>query len=99
MTDQSKLQNLQKVLKKYGQTRLLAFWDRLDPARQEGLLAQIGQLDFVQLDRWRTEFVMNAAPFKLPVKLLPSPFYTHQPGDTGQRGKYEQAHQLGDKLI
>ncbi|MGA2069812.1 MAG: UDPGP type 1 family protein [Sedimentisphaerales bacterium] len=99
MIDQSELQNLQKVLKKYGQSHLLAFWDRLDPARQERLAAQIGQLDFVQLDRWRAEFVMSAAPFKLPVKLSPAPFYTHQPGDAGQRVKYDQARQIGDKLI
>jgi UDP-N-acetylglucosamine/UDP-N-acetylgalactosamine diphosphorylase len=99
MTDQSELQNLQKVLKKYGQTHLLAFWAQLDPARQGWLLAQIGQLDFVQLDRWRAEFVMNTAPFKLPVNLAPAPFYAHQPGDAGQRGKYDQARQLGDKLI
>ena len=77
MTDQSELQNLQKVLKKYGQTCLLAFWDRLDPARQARLFAQIGQLDFIQLDQWRTEFVMNTAPFKLPGKLSPAPFYAH----------------------
>lgn len=99
MTDQSEFQNLQKVLKKYGQAHLLAFWARLDPARQERLMAQIGQLDLVQLDRWREEFVLNASPFKLPDKLSPAPFYAHQPGDGGQREKYGRARQLGDKLI
>ncbi len=99
MTDQSELQNLQKVLKKYEQAHLLAFWDRLDPVRQKWLLAQIGQLDFTQLDRWREEFVMNAAPFKLPANLSPAPCYTPQPDNAEQRGKYDKARQLGDKLI
>jgi UDP-N-acetylglucosamine/UDP-N-acetylgalactosamine diphosphorylase len=99
MIDQNKLQNLKTVLKSYGQSHILAFWSRLDPARQAWLLTQVNQLDFAQLDTWREEFVMNASPFKLPGKLAPAPFYSQQPGDAGQRGKYDQAHQLGDKLI
>jgi UDP-N-acetylglucosamine/UDP-N-acetylgalactosamine diphosphorylase len=42
---------------------------------------------------------MNNAPFKLPDKLAPAPFYAHQPSDAGQRGKYEQARLLGDRVI
>ena len=45
MVARIELQNLKNVLKKYGQTHLLAFLDRLDPARQENLLAQISQND------------------------------------------------------
>ena len=99
MIDQNKLQKLKTVLKNYGQSHILTFWDRLDPARQDRFFAQINQLDFAQLDRWREEFVLNASPFKLPDKLVPAPFYAQQPGDAGQRGKYDQARQLGDKLI
>ncbi|MGB7583066.1 MAG: UDPGP type 1 family protein [Sedimentisphaerales bacterium] len=99
MIDQNKLQKLKTVLKNYGQSHILTFWDRLDPARQDRFFAQINQLDFAQLDRWREEFVLNASPFKLLGKLVPAPFYAHQPSDAGQRGKYDQARQLGDKLI
>ena len=56
-------------------------------------------MDFAQLDRWRKEFVLTAAPFKLPDKLAPAPFYTNQPSNADQRGKYDQARQLGEKLI
>jgi UDP-N-acetylglucosamine/UDP-N-acetylgalactosamine diphosphorylase len=99
MTDQNKLQKLKTVLKKYGQSHILTFCDRLDPARQGRFFAQLNQMDFAQLDRWREEFVLNASPFKLPGKLAPAPFYAQQPGDAEQRGKYDQARQLGDKLI
>ena len=74
MIDQNKLQNLKIALRKYGQDHLLAFWDRLDPVRQGQLIAQINQLDFAQLDRWREEFVLNTSPFKLPDKLAPLRF-------------------------
>jgi UDP-N-acetylglucosamine/UDP-N-acetylgalactosamine diphosphorylase len=99
MIDQNTLQNLRIVLKNYDQSHILAFCDQLDPARQGRLLAQIAQMDFAQLDRWRKEFVLTATPFKLPDKLAPAPFYHHQPSDAGQRVKYDQAHQLGEKLI
>ncbi len=74
MTDQNKLQKLKTVLKKNGQSHILAFWDRLDRARQGRLFAQINQLDFAQLNRWREEFVLNTSPFKLPDKLAPPRF-------------------------
>jgi UDP-N-acetylglucosamine/UDP-N-acetylgalactosamine diphosphorylase len=99
MIDQNKLQKMKNTLKKYGQSHILAFWDRLEPARQGELLAQIDQMDFAQLDRWKEEFVLNTSPFKLPDKLAPAPVYTHQPGNVDQRAKYDKARQLGDKLI
>ena len=99
MIDQTTLKNLKNVLKKYGQTHLLAFWDRLNAARKEILLAQISQLDFAQIDRWRTEFVLNAAPFKLPAGVAPAPSYPTQPADNALRQKYEHARRLGEKLI
>lgn len=98
MTDQSKLQELRKLLKKYGQSHILAFWNRLDPAGQSRLVARISGLDFAQLDSWRAEFVMNTSPFKLPAKLAPAPFYTNQP-TSANRSKYDKASQLGNKLI
>jgi UDP-N-acetylglucosamine/UDP-N-acetylgalactosamine diphosphorylase len=99
MIAQTKLENLKNVLKKYGQTHLLAFWDRLDPARQENLLAQISRLDLAQLDHWRSHYVLNPDLAQLPPNLAPAPSYAPQPTDPAQRRKYEQARQLGDKLI
>jgi UDP-N-acetylglucosamine/UDP-N-acetylgalactosamine diphosphorylase len=99
MKDKNTLQKIKTVLKKYGQSHILAFWDRLDPTRQSRLLAQINQIDFAQLDCWRDEFVLNTAPFKLPDRLAPAPFYTHQPSDAGQKSNYDKARQLGDKLL
>jgi len=99
MAARTELKNLKNVLKKYGQTHLLAFWDRLDSTRQENLLAQISQLDFAQIDRWRTDFVLNPATVQLPDNLTPAPSYTPQPTDPAQRRKYDQARQLGKDLI
>ena len=99
MVNQIKLQKLKNVLKKYGQTHLLAFWDHLDPARQENLLAQISRLDFDQLTCWRNDFVLKDSPFKLPANLTSAPSYPPQPQSETERRKYEQASKLGEKLI
>ncbi len=96
MADQS---ILKKVLKKYGQSHLLAFWDRLDSARQEKLLAQLEQLDFTQIDRWRRDFVLNTTHTGLPADIAPAPSYPLQTLDDSQHRKYDEARQLGAKLI
>ena len=99
MTDQFQLQKLRKVLKKYGQSHLLDFWDRIDPVRQEKLFAQLKALDFALIDRWRRDFVLNSASAALPADIAPAPYYPLQPLDDSHRRKYEQARQLGTKLI
>jgi UDP-N-acetylglucosamine/UDP-N-acetylgalactosamine diphosphorylase len=97
--EQSQIQELAKVLKKYGQSHLLAFWDRLDSIRQDKLIAQLNRLDFAQIDRWRRDFVLNTTPTGLPAELTPAPSYPLQIHDGSQRRKYDEARQLGAKLI
>lgn len=99
MIDPAKLKNLKNVLKKYGQAHLLAFWDRLDGASREKLFDQINQLDFARINRWKTDFVLNCAPFKLPADLAAAPSYPPKPVDTAQRQKYEAARRHGVNLI
>ncbi len=99
MIEESQIQKLTKVLKNYGQAYLLAFWDRLDSIQQDNLFSQLKGLDFAQVDRWRRDFVVNHAPAGLPADLAPAPFYPLQPNSETQRKKYDQAWQLGEKLI
>jgi UDP-N-acetylglucosamine/UDP-N-acetylgalactosamine diphosphorylase len=99
MVDQTKLKNLKNVLKKYGQSHLLGFWDRLDPARQERLFDQLIRLDFAQMDRWRADFVLKDTLFQLPSNLALAPSYPPLPENDVQRLKYDQARKLGEKLI
>jgi UDP-N-acetylglucosamine/UDP-N-acetylgalactosamine diphosphorylase len=99
MTDQANLKNMKNVLKKCGQSHLLAFRERLSPARQQRLLNQLNLLDFAQLDRWRKDYVTNPASAKLPQSIAPAPSYPPEPADAPQQRKYDQARQSGIKLI
>ncbi len=89
---------LQKNVKKYGQEHLLAFWNRLDLAGKEQLLGQIKTLDLAQLDRWKSEYVLNETPFKLPANIAPAPFYKNKPSNSEQN-KFDEAKKFGEKLI
>lgn len=99
MIDKDKLENLKNVLKKYGQDHLLCFWDHLDPAQRERLFNQLSRLDFAQIDRWLTDFVLKDSPFQLPANLAPAPSYTPRPQNDAQQAKYDSARQVGEKLI
>jgi UDP-N-acetylglucosamine/UDP-N-acetylgalactosamine diphosphorylase len=99
MIDQAKLQNLKKVLKKHGQSHLLAFWGRLDPARQQYLFEQLNRLDFARIGHWRRDYVLNPVPTRLPKSIVPAVAYSPQPTDDLQRRKYDHARQLGTDLI
>jgi UDP-N-acetylglucosamine/UDP-N-acetylgalactosamine diphosphorylase len=97
MVNQTTLKTLKNVLKKYGQTHLLGFWDRLDPAQKDNLLEQLRPLDFDQIDRWRSHSILNPAP--LPGNLTAAPSYPPHPIDQTNRQKYDRARRLGEKLI
>jgi len=99
MIDNNIFENLKNVLKKYGQSHLLAFRDRLDPVRQQHLLDQLNSLDFTQLERWCKDYVLNPVPAKLPKNIAPASSYSPQPADDTQRRKYAHAKRLGTELI
>ncbi|MGA2172941.1 MAG: UDPGP type 1 family protein [Sedimentisphaerales bacterium] len=97
MVNRTTPENLKNVLKKYGQTHLISFWDHLDPTQKNNLLTQLGQLDFDQIGRWRSNFILNPAP--LPGNIAAAPSYLPQPIDQTHRQTYDLARQLGEKLI
>ena len=47
------LEEARKILADAGQSHVLAFWDRLDAAARESLLAQIGRIDFAAVAKLR----------------------------------------------
>ena len=50
MTIEKLLENAKKTLKRHNQCHLPAFWEQLDPAQKQDLLAQIQLLDFAKID-------------------------------------------------
>jgi UDP-N-acetylglucosamine/UDP-N-acetylgalactosamine diphosphorylase len=99
MIDNNNFENLKNVLKKYGQSHLLAFLDQLSPDSRQHLLDQLNLLDFAVLDRWRQDYVLNPSPTKLPKNIIPAPSYSPQPADYTLCRKYAKARRLGTELI
>jgi UDP-N-acetylglucosamine/UDP-N-acetylgalactosamine diphosphorylase len=91
-------EKIKKLLKKHNQSHLLAFWERLNPAQRQNLLAQIERLDFSGIDDWVAKYIRNPASAAIPVDFAPAWFYHFNPG-LEQKRKYAQAGELGRKLI
>lgn len=47
------IDSIRKILKEHGQEHVLAFWDRLDPVQQKGLLAQLKSIDFKNIAKMK----------------------------------------------
>jgi UDP-N-acetylglucosamine/UDP-N-acetylgalactosamine diphosphorylase len=93
------LESTKKLLTKHNQSHLLAFWDQLDEAQKQNLLAQIEQLDFSRIDDWVANFVKKTVPSIMPADFTAAPSYDPFPADSDQQRKYEQARKLGRELI
>ncbi len=92
-------EDIKKLLKEHHQSHLLAFWDHLDTARRQNLLAQIRQLDFAEIDNWVTYCIKKPAPAAISTDLVPASFYSSEPAGTQQQHKYAKAVEWGRELI
>jgi UDP-N-acetylglucosamine/UDP-N-acetylgalactosamine diphosphorylase len=93
------IEKAKKLLKKHNQDHLLAFWEQLNPAQRQNLLAQVEKLDFAQIDRWVADYIKKPPAAAIPADLAPPPFYALNPPDTGLKQKYAQARNLGKELL
>jgi len=99
MVAQKNLEEIKKLLEKHHQSHLLAFWDQLNAAQRQSLLAQIQQLDWSQIDGWVVDIVRKTAPAQIDAGFTPAPFYSSTPVNPQQKRKFDQAIELGKDLI
>ncbi len=99
MNTQKTYEDIKKVLKEHRQGHILAFWDQLDTAQRQNLLAQIQQLDIAKIDCWVANYVKNSDSAAISGDLVPASFYSSEPADPQQHRKYAGAVELGRELI
>ncbi|GAH31512.1 unnamed protein product, partial [marine sediment metagenome] len=99
MGTQKTYEDIKKLLKEHRQGHLLAFWDQLNTAQRQNLLAQIQKLDLAKIDDWVANYVKNSASVAISSDLVPASFYSSEPADPQQRRKYSGAIELGRELI
>jgi len=99
MTAQKTFENIKKLLKKHNQSYLLAFWEQLNAAQRQNLLAQIRQLDFPKIDNWVADFVKKPSSAEIGADFAPARSYSPDPADAEQKRKYRKAVELGRELI
>jgi UDP-N-acetylglucosamine/UDP-N-acetylgalactosamine diphosphorylase len=99
MTTKRTVENVRKLLKKHNQSHLLTFWEHLNVAERQNLLAQIRQLDLPKIDDWVVRFVKKSFLAGISEVLVPAQSYSSVPVDIAQKRKYDKAIQLGKELI
>lgn len=99
MSPEKTYNNVKKLLKKYHQSHLLAYWDQLDTNQRQSLLAQIHRLDFAKIDYWIANFVKKSDFVPMNADFIPASSYGPNPANPQQRLKYTKAVELGKELI
>jgi UDP-N-acetylglucosamine/UDP-N-acetylgalactosamine diphosphorylase len=91
-------EKVKKLLKKHNQSHLLAFWEQLNSAQRQNLIAQIEMLDFLEINDWVASYFKKPAAAAISADLAPARFY-HFSLRPEQKRKYDQAKELGKELI
>jgi UDP-N-acetylglucosamine/UDP-N-acetylgalactosamine diphosphorylase len=92
-------ENIEKLLKKHNQSQLLIFWEQLNSAERQNLVAQIQELDLVKIDGWVVNFIKEFISVQINPGLVPARYYGSAPADAEQERKYCKAIALGRELI
>ncbi len=88
-----------KLLQNHRQVLLLRFWDQLDARQQQGLLAQITQLDLLQIDTWIADIVLKPASSGIRDGFEPAPYHRAGPANQQHQRLYTKAIELGKEAI
>jgi len=99
MTQKHSFEEVNKVLGRHGQGNILGFWGQLDATQKEGLLEQIGHLNLDEIDCWLEKYMKLEGFFSIPEHFDPAWSYHRTPSTPEQQEKYQQALDLGKKLV
>ena len=92
-------QDILNTLKTYGQDHLLQFWNELDRSGRDRLAAQLAEIDWPEMQRLISEYVLRKPVTDVPEDLSPAPYFPLRPRDEAQCRLYEQATAAGMALL
>ena len=87
-----------KKLGAIGQSQVLRFYDELDPAGQQKLLAQVASLDFDAIADLAASHVLQKPELDLPAEFGPVDILPRTPGPD-RRAMYAEARARGNQLL
>ena len=99
MSTRKTYEDIEKLLKKHGQSHLLAFWDKLNADQRASLLEQINCLDLQKIDDWVDKFIENPDFIAINPDLAPASSYEPETVDPQNQQKYAEAVRMGKELI
>jgi UDP-N-acetylglucosamine/UDP-N-acetylgalactosamine diphosphorylase len=99
MDIEKEYENTKKLLKNHHQSHILSFWDQMDEAQKQNLLAQVQRLDFTKIDFWVEKFIKSYVPDVIKSDFIPAESYNSTPTSRDQQKKYAEAVKWGRELI
>jgi UDP-N-acetylglucosamine/UDP-N-acetylgalactosamine diphosphorylase len=82
-----------------GQGRLFRFWDRLDDAQKQSLLASVQSIDFARIGDWSERYVHNAPDFSPSGKIEPAPYYPIDHDGSDRPWDRQRYREAGEALL
>lgn len=93
------LHTISAYLQEHQQQHLLQFIDELDKTEQDNLLNQLNDINWDLLARLIPAYVLQKPHPEIPRDLSPAPYFPAVAENAKQQELYQQAEQLGIKLI
>jgi UDP-N-acetylglucosamine/UDP-N-acetylgalactosamine diphosphorylase len=93
-----RFESAKQALEAIDQGHILKFYDELDEAQQDSLLAEIEGVDWPEVASLVESHVLNKPEFEMPTSIEPVPWYPYQE-NPDVRSKYIEAKRVGEKLI
>ncbi|MEA2012536.1 MAG: UDPGP type 1 family protein [Verrucomicrobiota bacterium] len=90
---------IEKILKKYGQSHLLAFKDELSKDELAGLLEQLEAVEWEKLPDYIENYVYSQTEEKIPENLEAPLYYSTSPDTKEIETLFEEAQKIGSKLL
>jgi UDP-N-acetylglucosamine/UDP-N-acetylgalactosamine diphosphorylase len=94
-----RLAAVRSTLDSVEQSHILHFYDTLDEAQKNSLLAEIEAIDWPEVARLVETYVKSKPKFELPKNVEPAPYYPQVPATPELREKYKEARAHGESLI
>lgn len=93
------IEALRHALGDIGQGHVLAFFDRLDPARRCALIEQLAGLDLASIPALIDEYVTTKPEPHLPADIRPAPYYPNDPAADFRPWDRDRFRAVGEDLL
>ena len=92
-------EELQEMLRPWGQEQLLRFWKQLSSERRQAFAAQLGSIDWKAVSGWIRQALAGECEAVDFAKLTPAPYVSMHPEDAAAKARLAEGRAAGEALL